>query len=119
MNLCLAPLVLATYKGEAMLADQKTRTSQTLRANPVVVLALLLLAALQFTIATHQFDHTANDLGDVCSFCLQLDRMDDISTADNADIAVSRARSGDLEFAVPLTDVKRQVFSQPRAPPLS
>jgi hypothetical protein len=119
MNLCLAPLVLATYKGEAMLANQETRTSQTLRAKPVVVLALLLLVALQFTSATHRFDHTANDLGDVCSFCLHLDRLDDISTADNTDIAVSHARSGDLEFKLPLTDVKRQIFSQPRAPPLS
>jgi hypothetical protein len=119
MNLCLAPLVLATYKGEAMLADQETRTPQTLRAKPVVVLALLLLVVLQFTSAAHQFDHTANDLGDVCSFCLQLDRLDDISTADNTDIAVSHARSGDFEFTLPLTDVKRQIFSQPRAPPLS
>ncbi len=102
-----------------MLAAEKIRTSQALRAKPVVVFAVLLLVVLQFTSATHQFDHTASDLGDVCSFCLQLDRLDDISAAQSAKITVSSAHSDNLEFTSPLTHVKRQIFSQPRAPPLS
>jgi hypothetical protein len=102
-----------------MLVAPTTSTSQTLCTKPAVVFAVLLLLALQFTSATHQFDHNASELGDVCSFCLQLDRLDDISAAESVEFTVSSAHSGNLEFTAPLTHVKRQVFSQPRAPPLS
>jgi hypothetical protein len=111
--------VLATYKGDAMLAAQKIRTSQTLRTKPAVVFAVLLLAVLQLTTATHQFDHTANDLGDVCSFCLQLDRLDDISAADDTAVPFSSASPDYVDSVLPFIDVRRQLFSQPRAPPLS
>ena len=102
-----------------MLSADKTRTSQTLRTKPIVVFALLLLAALQLTNATHQFDHAASELGDVCSFCLQLDRLDDTSAAENAAVAPSNVAFAYDEFTQPLIVVSRLVFSQPRAPPLS
>ena len=119
VNLTLDMPVIATYKGETMLVAQEIRRTQALRAKPVVVFAMLLLAALQLTSATHQFDHTASELGDVCSFCLQLDRLDDISAAESAEVVVSSAHSAALEFTSLHTHVKRQIFSQPRAPPLS
>ena len=119
VNLTLDMPVIATYKGETMLVAQEIRRTQALRAKPVVVFALLLLAALQLTSATHQFDHTASELGDVCSFCLQLDRLDDINAVESTEVAVSSGCTGDLEFTSRYTHVKRQIFSQPRAPPLS
>ncbi len=119
VNLPIDLAVLPTYKGKTMLLADKTRTTQASRTKPIVVFALLLLAALQLTTATHQFDHAASELGDVCSFCLQLDRLDDISTAENATAAPSNVAFAYDEFTQPLIVVSRLVFSQPRAPPLS
>lgn len=119
MNLSLDLSVLVAYKGQTMLAAPKTPISQTLRAKPAVVFAVMLLAALQFTTATHQFDHSANDLGDVCSFCLQLDRLDDISSADSVAVSLASAGTGQIELTRPHVVVRRTAFSQPRAPPLS
>ena len=119
MNFSLDMAVIPPYKGETMLAGQKIRTLQTLRAKPIVVFAVLLLAALQITTTTHQFDHTANDIGDICSFCLQLDRLDDISSANHAQADGQATFSGDAELPLSRTNVSRPVFSQPRAPPLS
>jgi len=111
--------VLATYKGGTMQTVRQQRTSQTLRKKAVVVFAVLLLVALQFTNATHQFAHTANDLGDVCAFCLQLDRLDDSDTAGSATAVLRNANSDYDEFTPSLMLVSRRIFSQPRAPPLS
>ena len=119
VNFTLDIPVIGTYKGESMLAAQKTGITQALRAKPIVVLAMLLLAAFQFTSATHQFDHTASELGDVCSFCLQLDRLDDVSAAESAEVAISNGPSSALKFTSSYTHVNRQYSSQPRAPPLS
>ncbi len=119
MNLPLDLAVLAIYKGKTMLSANKTTTSQALRTKPIVVFALLLLAALQLTNATHQFDHAASELGDVCSLCLQLDRLDDISVAANAAVVPSNVAFAYGEFTQPLMVVSRLIFSQPRAPPLS
>jgi hypothetical protein len=102
-----------------MPAAEKTRTSQALRKKSAVIFAVLLLVALQITSATHQFDHTVNELGDICSLCLQLDRLDDMGVADNS-TALPSSVDSDYVGSVPLLMVVRgQVFSQPRAPPFS
>lgn len=119
MNFSLDMTVLSPYKGETMLAGEKIRILQTLRANAVVVFAALLLASLQLTAATHQFDHTENDIGDICSFCLQLDRLDDISATNHAEADGQTAFQGYAAHPLSHTEVRRPVFSQPRAPPLS
>jgi len=102
-----------------MLAALKSLNPQTLRARPSVVFAVLLLAALQFTTATHQFDHTASELGDVCSVCLQLDRLDDVDTADTLATVPLSPDSSVVESGAKVAVVDRHVFAQPRAPPLS
>ncbi len=117
VNLSLDLPVIETYKGNTMSAPQKIRLAQILRAKSIVVFAVLLLAALQATTAAHQFDH--QPLGDVCSFCMQLDRLDDISAADNATTVLSIGASGYVELTPQLIVVNRPTFSQPRAPPLS
>lgn len=99
-------------------AKEKVR-SQTVRPKATVVFAVLLLAALQLTTATHRFDHTVNDLGEVCSFCLNLDRLDDLVTADTAGFMVPSATSDYAELTLSFIAVTRQTYSQPRAPPLS
>ena len=43
-------------------------------------LALLSLALLQFSLASHQFDHPAGDLAESCDICVQLERFDDVLT---------------------------------------
>jgi hypothetical protein len=40
-------------------------------------LALVSLAWLQLTLASHQFDHVAEYFADSCHVCFQLDRIDD------------------------------------------
>lgn len=119
MNLSLDFAVLVSYKGETMLSADKTSTLQALRTKPIVVFAMLLLATLQLSSATHQFDHTASELGDVCSFCLQLDRLDDTTAAGEIVAAVPQTAFVHNELAQSSFFVNRPIFSQPRAPPLS
>ena len=40
-------------------------------------LALLSLALLQFSLASHQYDHAADHLAESCDVCVQLERLDD------------------------------------------
>jgi hypothetical protein len=47
-------------------------------------LALLSLAWLQVSLASHQFDHVAAYPADTCHVCVQLDRIDDV-VVDQAD----------------------------------
>jgi hypothetical protein len=102
-----------------MLAAKEKNRSQTTRTKATVVFAVLLLAALQLTTATHRFDHAAGDLGEVCAFCLALDRLDDAVVADDPGLVVPSLDSDYIEDTLPSPDVIREVFSQARAPPLS
>ncbi|MDG2376085.1 MAG: hypothetical protein P8M18_07015 [Woeseiaceae bacterium] len=40
-------------------------------------LSMLMLAWLQLTMASHQFDHVADYFSDSCHVCAQLDRVDE------------------------------------------
>lgn len=102
-----------------MLAEPEIIRPNAMRPKPSVVLAVLLLAVLQLTTATHQFDHTANELGEVCAVCLQLERLDDIDAADSIESAFVGPESTATELTPILTVVSRHYSSQPRAPPLS
>lgn len=102
-----------------MLAEKEKIRSQPLRTKATVVFAVLLLAALQLTTTTHRFDHTASDLGEVCSFCLTLDRLDDLVTADEFKSVVPHTDLNYTAGTLPSFNGMRQVHSQPRAPPLS
>jgi hypothetical protein len=81
-------------------------------------LALLSLAWMQLAIAGHQFEHSA-DYTDVCEFCVQVDRLDDVVAAPPATLEVPRLAShpGISLAEGSVADLEISCFN-PRAPPL-
>jgi hypothetical protein len=65
-------------------AQKSNKTSGPKRLRRASWLALLSLAWLQVSFATHQFDHVAAFSADSCHVCVQLDRVDDV-VADQSD----------------------------------
>ena len=82
-------------------------------------LALLSLAWLQLTLASHQFDHVATYFADSCNVCIQLDRIDD-SVAGQPAVAVSPlGNAAEPEVLMPRGPSRSFVrHFQSRAPPL-
>ncbi|MGI9272382.1 MAG: hypothetical protein ACR2QT_11445 [Woeseiaceae bacterium] len=119
MNFSLDLVVRGTYKGGSMTAAPKTSTLQAFCKKPMVVFAVLLLAGLQLSNATHQFDHSATDLADACSYCVQLDRLDDVNSVDYTLASLPSVSANVLDAALPRPVVRTFISSQPRAPPLS
>ena len=66
------------------MAHKSNKTSGPKRLRRASWLALLSLAWLQVSFATHQFDHVATFSADTCHVCVQLDRIDDVA-ADQPD----------------------------------
>ena len=83
-----------------------------------VWLLLVALAWVQLAWTSHQFQHTAADLGSPCTVCVQLDRLDAV-TADPPAEALPFALALRLEGedVVLLPAVPRAAYS-PRAPPV-
>ena len=82
-------------------------------------LALLSLAWLQLTLASHQFNHVAAYFADSCHVCVQLDRIDDAVAEQPASV------DGAPENADAPRQVARHLTARPvvrhfhsRAPPL-
>lgn len=97
--------------------------------NPVIVNAkavrsralyvvLLALAWVQLSYASHQFEHVAGELSDVCTVCTQLDRLDHV-VPDSAVVtsvpAMANSSAGFLGRA-PFAAAPANYLS--RAPPL-
>ena len=61
------------------MAYKSNKTSGPKRLRSVSWLALLSLAWLQVSLASHQFDHVAEYSADTCHVCVQLDRLDDLA----------------------------------------
>ena len=61
------------------MAHKSNKTSGPKRLRRVSWLALLSLAWLQVSLASHQFDHVAEYSADTCHVCVQLDRIDDLA----------------------------------------
>jgi len=80
--------------------------------------ALLSVAWLQFSIAAHQFDHTAGTADAPCDVCVQLERTDDF-VSDGPAVPQSLARSDSLFEGLAGTDVAGKSIAgfNPRAPP--
>ena len=83
--------------------------------------ALLVLAFLQVSIASHQFEHVADDANKFCRICAQHERLDD----DILDSEVGPALLLHAD-AVPPVELPAQVYSdntwapyRSRAPPVS
>ena len=81
-------------------------------------LALVSLAWLQLTLASHQFDHVAEYFADTCHVCVQLDRTDDVAVGQTAQVATTSdaaAPEGHLPTAAVRPKTPRHFDS--RAPP--
>ena len=76
-----------TYKSNNMADTRRLRKASWL--------ALVSLAWLQLTLASHQFDHVAEYFDDSCHVCVQLDRVDDVAVDHAVPVAaiIDRATS--------------------------
>jgi hypothetical protein len=81
-------------------------------------LALVSLAWLQVTLASHQLQHVAVSFADTCDVCVQLDRTDDVAAGQPAPVATTSdaaAPEGHLPTAAVRPKTPRHFDS--RAPP--
>lgn len=82
-------------------------------------LALVSLAWLQLTLASHQFDHVAEYFADTCHVCVQLDRTDDTAADTQAvPLPVLAAQVGPATIASSDVDTPFASAYRSRAPPL-
>ena len=81
-------------------------------------LALLPVAWLQLSLASHQFDHVAGDSADYCHVCVQLDRLDD-AVAEQPAAAMGQAPVYAERLSKPFSVVDRRIRSglDARGPP--
>ena len=81
-------------------------------------LALVALAWVQLSSASHQFDHAAGDLADSCHVCVQLDRLDD-AVAKPPQAAIGQAPVNADRLPTPPGVVDREIRSgfDARGPP--
>ena len=100
-------------------ALQFSRYWQTLRPRIVATAGLLALALMQVSIASHQFEHLAGDITDVCLACAQFERLDDVVVESASDPlpAVSHAAPR-AEFPEP-AEFRQSSLYAIRAPPLA
>ena len=67
----------ATGRRDILVTYKSNNIADTRRLRKASWLALVSLAWLQLTLASHQFDHVAEYFDDSCHVCVQLDRTDD------------------------------------------
>ena len=100
------------------MAYKSNNIADTRRLRKASWLALVSLAWLQLTLASHQFDHVAEYFDDSCHVCVQLDRTDDIAVDHVAPVATS---IGHTDSAIhPEAGLVSSAFErgfQSRAPP--
>jgi len=98
--------------------DKNNNPIDSRRLRKASWLALALLALLQITLVSHQFDHVAAYLGDTCQVCVQLDRVGDTAVDQPESLPASSGRHVETRrpiAAVASTPVVRHFDS--RAPP--
>ena len=83
-----------------------------------MMLAVLALAWLQLSTASHQFDHVADYVSETCHVCVHLDRVDDVtidhSQAPAVAVLPGQSPAGSDNNAIPKAV---QTAFNPRAPP--
>ena len=83
-------------------------------------LSLLSLALVQLSLASHQFDHHATNLGENCEICVQLERLDDATSGHAvADVAVSLVIESSSVGETEVVHPTRVEAYRPRDPPIS
>lgn len=83
----------------------------------VLYAVLIALAWLQLSWASHQFEHVAGDLSDVCTVCSQLERLDHAIAAGDSIATVPAIRSPAPEFLAGIRFAEFTVHYLSRAPP--
>lgn len=88
------------------------------RRRRLLYVVLLALAWLQFSYASHQFEHAAGDVADSCAVCSHFERLEHSVASDVAAAPLPEARPGFLLRPVRSagTRFERHYFS--RAPPI-
>jgi hypothetical protein len=101
-------------------AQQNNRTPGPNRLRKASWLALLSLAWLQLSLASHQFDHVVTYLADTCHVCVQLDRADDVAADQPMAVAVPFGAPVYAErLTVNVADAADVRQFDPRAPPVT
>ena len=70
----------------------RDKLADTRRLQQVTWLALVSLAWLQLTLASHQFDHVGTYFDDSCHLCVQLERVGDVAVDAPETATVTAAR---------------------------
>ena len=83
----------------------------------VLYMVLIALAWLQLSWASHQFEHVAGDLSDVCTVCSQLERLDHAIAEGDGIATLPAFRSPAPEFLAGIPFAEFTVNYHSRAPP--
>jgi hypothetical protein len=83
----------------------------------VLYVVLIALAWLQLSWASHQFEHVAGDLSDVCTVCSQLERLDHAIAEGDGIATILAIRSPAPEFLAGISYAEFIVHYHSRAPP--
>jgi hypothetical protein len=83
----------------------------------VIYAVLIALAWLQLSWASHQFEHVAGDLSDVCTVCSQLERLDHAIAEGDGIATIPAIRSPAPEFLAGISFAEFTVHYHSRAPP--
>ena len=90
-----------------------------LRERSLAMIGLLALLCLQISIASHQFEHSADDIAKSCRICVQQDRADDAPASQDVEIAAIDICISVAEFQALEISINCLADYRARAPPLS
>ena len=79
---------------------------------------LLALAWIQFSYASHQFEHGAGELADFCTVCTQLERLDHVVPDSAVATAIPTTANHSVEFQTRSPIVAAYANYLSRAPPV-
>ena len=109
--------ILKLANRDPLLTNMKCSLAPLITLRRATWLAILPIALLQLTIATHQFDHVADYDEGTCNVCAQLDRID--TAVDHSAESVSLPPNDIVRAATPVdsTAGNRARNYDSRAPP--
>jgi hypothetical protein len=80
-------------------------------------MALLAVASTQFAVASHQFEHDAGTLNEVCAACVQIQSLDGPASADTALPVIPHTHASAGQWTSPAPDRRVELPFRSRAPP--
>lgn len=85
----------------------------------LAAIGLLALLCVQVSIASHQFEHTSEDIAKSCRICVQQDKADDVPLHQVVEYASFGAGASISVFELTENGIARLSSYNARAPPLS